>query len=75
MKNINIDKCTNLLNLITINNVINDTVVEDNETRDLININELIKTPPNKFFEKIQKKKKSLTMRLFFFKKAHSVVG
>ena len=42
MKNINIDNCPNLFNLLTLNNVIDDTFIEDTDTGDLINLNELI---------------------------------
>ena len=54
MKNINIDSCPNLFNLLTLNNVINDTVVEDTETGDLINLNELIEAAANELYEQIQ---------------------
>ena len=54
MKNINIDNCPNLFNLLTLNNVINDTVVEDIETGDSINLNELIEAAANELYEQIQ---------------------
>ena len=54
MKNsINIESCPNLFNLLTLNNVINDTVVEDTETGDLINLNELIEAAANELYEQI----------------------
>ena len=47
MKNINIDNCPNLFNLLTLNNVINDTVIEDSETGEMINLNRLINDAAN----------------------------
>ena len=55
MKNfINVENCPNLFNLLTLNNVINDTVVEDIETGDSINLNELIEAAANELYEQIQ---------------------
>lgn len=43
MKNsININNCPNLFNLLTLNNVIDDTFIEDTDTGELINLNRLI---------------------------------
>ena len=54
MKNINIDNCPNLFNLLTLNNVIDDTFIEDTDTGDLINLNELIEAAANELYEQIQ---------------------
>ena len=55
MKNsINIESCPNLFNLITLNNVINETFVEDTETGDSINLNELIEAAANELYEQIK---------------------
>ena len=54
MKNINIDNCTNLFNLLTLNNVIDDTFIEDTDTGDLINLNGLIEAAANELYEQIQ---------------------
>lgn len=43
MKNININNCTALLNLLTLNEVIADnTLIEDLDSGDMINLSELI---------------------------------
>ena len=47
MKNINIDNCPNLFNLLTLNNVIDDTVIENIDSGESINLNELIEAAAN----------------------------
>ena len=54
MKNINIDNCPNLFNLLTLNNVIDDTVIEDIDSGESINLNELIEAAANELYEQIQ---------------------
>lgn len=54
MKNINIDNCPNLFNLLTLNNVINDTVIENIDSGESINLNELIEAAANELYEQIQ---------------------
>ena len=48
MKNsININNCPNLFNLLTLNNVIDDTFIEDTDTGEMINLNRLINDAVN----------------------------
>lgn len=54
MKNINIDNCPNLFNLLTLNNVIDDTVIENIDSGESINLNELIEAAANELYEQIQ---------------------
>ena len=54
MKNINIDNCPNLFNLLTLNNVIGDTVIENTDSGESINLNELIEAAANELYEQIQ---------------------
>ena len=73
MKNINIDNCPNLFNLLTLNNVIDDTVIENIDSGESINLNELIEAAANELYEKIQKKKKKPHYEAFFFSKKPAV--
>ena len=54
MKNINIDNCPNLFNLLTLNNVIGDTVIENIDSGESINLNELIEAAANELEEQIK---------------------
>ena len=53
MKNINIESCPNLFNLLTLNNVIDDTVIENTDSGESINLNELIEAAANELYEQI----------------------
>ena len=55
MKNsINIENCPNLFNLITLNNVIDETIIENIDSGESINLNELIEAAANELYEQIQ---------------------
>ena len=54
MKNsINIESCPNLFNLITLNNVIDETIIENIDSGESINLNELIEAAANELYEQI----------------------
>ena len=54
MKNfINVENCPNLFNLITLNNVIDETIIENIDSGESINLNELIEAAANELYEQI----------------------